>query len=72
MKIYAAAAAIALLTTVAHAQTIAYDVPVQPGNQAFTGNLGLDFNVNQSIVLTGLVAFDSNGDGFVNSITVAI
>jgi len=30
-----------------------YDAPVQPGNQGFTGNLGLDMG-----------AFDSNGNGF--------
>jgi uncharacterized repeat protein (TIGR01451 family) len=53
------------------ADTIAYDVPLQPGNQAFTGNLGLDFDVNQSIVVTGMGAFDSGGDGFTNGPSVA-
>src|SRR5438445_13074210 len=42
---------------------VAYDVPVQAGNQGFTGSLGLDFNVVSSITVIGLGVFDSNGDG---------
>jgi hypothetical protein len=73
MKIYAAAAALALLTTFAHAQTIAYDAAVQPGNQAWTGNLGLDFTVNAPIVVTHLGAFNANAPGgFVGEIEVGI
>jgi uncharacterized repeat protein (TIGR01451 family) len=57
---------------VTYAQTIAYDVPLQPGNQPFTGNLGLDFDVLSPIVVTQLGAFDNNGDGFVGAVSVQI
>jgi hypothetical protein len=42
--------------------------------QAWQGSLGLDFNVNSSIYVTALGAFNSKGDGKVNSgpIQVAI
>jgi hypothetical protein len=40
------------------ADTIAYVVPADTmGNQAFTGSLGMDFNVNQDIVVTQLGVF---------------
>jgi hypothetical protein len=40
------------------ADTIAYVVPAgTPGNQQFTGSLGLDFNVNSDIVITQLGVF---------------
>jgi hypothetical protein len=70
----AAAAAWLLSTSITHAQTIAYDVQVQPGNQNWQGNLGLDFNVNAGhpIVVSTLGAFDNNGDGFAGTVNVAI
>jgi uncharacterized repeat protein (TIGR01451 family) len=70
----AAAAALLLSTTITRAQTIAYDAPVQPGNQGYTFNLGLDFNVTagHSIVVSKLGAFDNNGDGFTGTVSVAI
>jgi hypothetical protein len=63
-----------LSTTLTHAQTIAYDVPVQPGNQNWQGNLGLDFNViaGHPIIISKLGVFDGNGDGFTGTVNVAI
>jgi hypothetical protein len=43
---------------------IAYDIEVaEDGNQAWTGSLGLDFNVNATIQVSSLGVFDSGGDG---------
>jgi hypothetical protein len=44
----------------AAADTIAYYVPLQPGNQNFMGSLGMDFDVNEAIWLTGVGVFDPN------------
>jgi hypothetical protein len=57
---------------VTYAQTIAYDVPPQAGNQAFGGNLGLDFDVISPIVVTQLGAFDNSGNGFVGAVSVQV
>jgi hypothetical protein len=56
----------------AYAQTIAYDAPAQFGNQAFVGNLGLDFDVNSPIVVTAFGAFNGNPMGFAGTINVGI
>jgi uncharacterized repeat protein (TIGR01451 family) len=61
-----------LLLSALHAQTIAYDVTRQPGNQNWPGNLGLDFDVTSPIIILQLGAFDNNGDGFSGSVQVAI
>src|SRR5262245_52891099 len=46
------------------ALTAAYVVPAgATGNQTFAGALGMDFDVNQPIVVTKLGVFDSGGDG---------
>src|SRR5262245_21068776 len=43
---------------------IAYNVPaLTVGNQVFGGSLGMDFDVNQPIVITDLGVFDSSSDG---------
>jgi hypothetical protein len=42
---------------------IAYDVPTGTGNQTWTGNLGMDFDVNQPIVVEALGIYDSGQDG---------
>lgn len=57
----------------ASAETWAYTDPNSP-DQAWTGNLGLDFTVNQAIVVTGLGVFNPNGSQVVNAgpISVAI
>lgn len=53
--------------------TIAYQVPAGTvGNQAFTGPLGMDFDVNSPIRVTELGVFDSAQDGLVNTITAYI
>lgn len=55
---------LAAMASAVLADTIAYNVVAgTPGNQAFTGALGLDFNVNQDIVVTELGVFDDNSDG---------
>jgi hypothetical protein len=50
----------------------AYFTADTTGNQAFGGNLGLDFNVNSPITVTALGAFDSGGLGFAPGITVGL
>jgi len=72
---FAAVAALLLSsTTITYAQeTVAYDSIVQPGNQLYSGNLGLDFTVNQPIVVNALGAFDaSTPNGFFGAINVGI
>ena len=56
----------------AFGQIIAYDVASQTGNQTFAGNLGMDFDVSQPIVVTELGAFDAGGNGFTGTISVQI
>jgi hypothetical protein len=54
-----AAAASAVL-----ADTVAYVVPAgTAGNQAYTGALGMDFNVNSPIIISQLGVFDDGSDG---------
>jgi hypothetical protein len=50
----------------------AYFTADATGNQPWGGNLGLDFNVNSTITVTALGAFDSGGLGFAPGITVGI
>lgn len=42
------------------------------GNQTFGGSLGLDFIVIEPVLVTGLGAFDSNGDGFSGTLTTRL
>jgi hypothetical protein len=49
----------------------AYGVPTA-GNQTFTGVLGLDFNVNSTIQISHLLAFDDDADGWTAGTAVAI
>lgn len=42
------------------AESVAYDAPIGLGNQAFGGNLGESFQVNQSIVINDIGVYDSN------------
>lgn len=57
----------------ARAGTIAYVVPAGTvGNQGYTGGLGMDFNVNQTIAITDLGVFDSSSNGLSSPITAAI
>lgn len=52
--------------------TIAYDVPLQPGNQAFPFALGMDFNVNSAIRVSSLGVFASNGSALATPLTASI
>lgn len=68
-----AVAVLGMLAGSAHAQFNAYSLPTPVvGTQAFQGSLGLDFDVNTSIEIFRLGVFDSNQDGLVNAINVAI
>ena len=42
------------------------------GNQHFTGSLGMDFQVNSTITITHLGAFDSGQNGFSGSILIQL
>src|SRR5258708_35613389 len=44
----------------------------QPGNQAWTGPIGMDFQVNAPLTVLSLGAFDSNQDGIAGTIQVGI
>lgn len=69
---WAGAAASALLLTInAHGNTIVFNNLLQSGSQQGY-ELGMDFNVNRSINIVSLGAFDSNGDGFGGAIKVGI
>src|SRR5947199_6669166 len=75
LRITCAAGLLLLSASISQAQVIAYDAPSQPGNQAWPGNLGLDFDVNagHSIIVTSLGAFDNLGNGFTGgTVNVAI
>jgi len=57
----------------ASAETWAYTDPAASGNQNWTGNLGMDFTVNQSIAVDALGIFNASGSGTItNPIKVAI
>ncbi len=52
---------------------VAYGVAAgQPGNQAWTGTIGMDFQVNTPLTVLSLGAFDSNQDGIAGTIQVGI
>ena len=72
IRIITALLAVTSLTASA-AAIIAYDVQAGTvGNQAFSGSLGSDFNVNSAISITQLGSFASKGDGFSGPVTVHI
>ncbi|MDX2035490.1 MAG: PEP-CTERM sorting domain-containing protein [Isosphaeraceae bacterium] len=67
-----ACVALALAGSV-RADFIAYDVRSDVvGNQAYGGSIGLDFNVNSSILVNALGAFDNGGNGLFAGVTVTI
>ncbi len=75
VKLAAVALALVLpsLAGAANADYIAYDVTSGLlGNQAFTGTVGMDFDVNDTIVITKLGVFDSGGDGLTTSKIVSL
>lgn len=52
---------------------IAYAVPAgTPGNQAFGGTLGMDFDVNNPIIVKRIGVFDDNSDGLFLTITAKL
>lgn len=52
---------------------IAYDVPApSTGNQTWTGDLGMDFNVNNTIVVNALGVYDSGQDGIIGHLYAEI
>ena len=55
------------------AVTIAYFVPTNtPGNQAYGGGLGLDFDVVQPVIVSELGCFDDNGNGIAVGTTITV
>ncbi len=59
--------------TVGGEEFTAYGVPAGTvGNQTFAGALGMDFDVNEEIVVTRLGVFDSGSDGLNRSITARL
>jgi hypothetical protein len=56
----------------ARADSMAFSTGTGTGNQSWTGNLGLDFNVTSPITVTALGAYDSGKDGFAGPITVGL
>jgi len=59
--------------TQAHTRVIAYAVPAgTTGNQAFGGTLGMDFDVDNPIVITRLGVFDDSSDGLNRTITARL
>jgi hypothetical protein len=63
-----------LLPFCAKAEIWAYTSPAQINTQQWGGNLGLDFHVNQAIVVTSLGVFNAAGTAFISGgpINVAI
>src|SRR5215470_6693244 len=54
------------------ATTIAYMDPAVAGNQNFSGSLGQNFHVNRPITVTQLGVFDSDQNGILGTLMVAI
>jgi hypothetical protein len=72
-KLLVATAIAASVCAPASADIIALQSTRDFGNQAWTGVVGMDFTVDAApILVTQLGAYDSNGNGFVNSIRVGI
>ena len=64
---------IAYGTPAARQGGVAYVVPVgTSGNQAFGGSLGMEFDVDRPVMVTRLGAFDSEGDGIQQPISVRL
>jgi hypothetical protein len=55
------------------AVTTAFSTPANtPGNQAFGGSLGMDFNVLQPLQVTALGCFDDLGNGVASGTTITV
>lgn len=69
----AGSAAVLVFSASAFADTVAYSTVFgTPGNQSWQGALGLDFNVNETIRVTKLGAFDDLSNGLNSAIQVGI
>ena len=67
------AAALLAGSTPSLAATQVYDATGEVGgNQQWAGTLGLDFDVNQTVYVTGLGSFDAGRDGITHDIFVGI
>lgn len=56
-----------------HTNNTAYEIITPtPGNQAYGGALGLDFDVSQPIQITALGCFDDNGNGIASGTTITV
>jgi len=75
LKFVVAASIAAAALTAPAAATFVYDTPTTtPGNQAWTGTLGLNFRVlaGQSVTFNSFGAFDAGTDGITGPISVGI
>jgi hypothetical protein len=55
------------------AVTTAYSTPANtPGNQAFSGSLGMDFNVRRPVLVTALGCFDDLANGIASGTTITV
>ena len=53
--------------------TTAYSTPAgTPGNQGYSGSLGMDFSVNRPVQVTALGCFDHLANGFGSSTTITV
>jgi hypothetical protein len=74
-KSFAMAAILMLVVwaAAAHADLVIYDFPaISPGTQAFTGSLGMDFDVNSPITITALGVFNSGQAGITGTLSAEI
>src|SRR5215469_11042230 len=62
-KVFVAVAALGAVSI--HADTVAYTDPANQGNQAFPGNVALDFQVLSPTTVTALGAFNAVGNGLI-------
>jgi hypothetical protein len=52
---------------------VAYEIPAgQQGNQAFDGALGMDFDVDNTVIIKKLGCFDDSSDGLFRPIAVRL
>ena len=72
MRNLLAVAALLLGTNSLASANVIYTNSIGNGNQKFAGSVGMDFQVNSTITITSLGAFDSGQDGFTNSILIQL
>ncbi len=73
-KSFAMAAILMLVVwaAAAHADLVIYDFPATVGSQAFTGSLGMDFDVNSAITITAVGVFNSGQAGINGTLSAEI